>query len=176
MDFVVRHRVGWISHVARTVTLFGNGLVVASVVVVSVVFFLVRRRFFDALFLGLSSAGTAVLVAVVKHLIDRPRPVATLRLVAATGAAFPSGHAAQSVACYGALAFVVVRSTRSRRARVQAVTAAAFVAFAIGASRVYLGVHWPSDVVSGWMIATGLLLTLAGAREMLDGVGRDDST
>lgn len=175
MDFVVRHRVGWISHVARIVTFFGNGWVVAAVVVAALAFLLLRRRFPDALFIGLSAAGTAILVAVAKHLIDRPRPVASVRLVTATGAAFPSGHAAQSVACYCALAFVVVHATRSKRTRFLVVAAAALVAFSIGASRVYLGVHWPSDVVSGWMIAGGWLLALAGARRALEPENEDES-
>ena len=167
LTFVVEHRVAWISRLARGTTLLGSGWVVAIVVLGAAILLLVRHRRLDALFVVVSSVGTALLVVGAKHLIGRPRPSGSDHLVRASGAAFPSGHAAQSVACYAALAVVVVFATRSNTTRVLACSGAAIIALAVGASRVYLGVHWPSDVASGWLLAAGWLLALVGIRRFV---------
>jgi membrane-associated phospholipid phosphatase len=174
LDFVSAHRVGWVSRGARSATLLGSGAVVAVVVGVAVVVLVLRHRPFDALFVGLSSTGAAVLVEIVKRVVDRPRPSSSHRLVAASGAAFPSGHAAQSIAGYAALAVVVAVGARSRRARTLVFVAAAAIALAVGGSRVYLGVHWASDVVSGWLLAGGWLLALVGVRFVANGAAADE--
>lgn len=116
-----------------------------------------------ALVVALSSIGTVVLVSVTKRFVARARPPVADHLVSAHGLAFPSGHSAQSVACYGALAWVVWVLGQKRRTRMYAVAGAAATALLVGLSRVYLGVHWPSDVVSGWLLATGWLSALVGA-------------
>jgi membrane-associated phospholipid phosphatase len=109
-----------------------------------------------------ATVGTAVLVQVTKGLVDRPRPPVVSRLVAASDAAFPSGHSAQAIACYGALAWALTRLTASRAAHVVAWSSALGIAFVVGLSRIYLGVHWVSDVLSGWFVgAAWLAVTVA---------------
>jgi membrane-associated phospholipid phosphatase len=169
LDFVVRHRSDWLSQTARVVTTFGSGWIIAAVVVVSASILLRRRRPADALFTVASVVGTAIAVAITKHFVGRPRPAVSQRLVTVTGPAFPSGHAAQSVACYAALAVVVVIASRSRTVRALAIAGSAAVAVAVGASRIVLGVHWLSDVVSGWLLAAGWLLALIGLRVAFEG-------
>jgi undecaprenyl-diphosphatase len=164
LDFVLRHRTAWLSDLARAVTMVGSVWVVAPLVVAAVAGLVVRRRRDDALFVALASLGAAILVAIVKHAVGRPRPAISDRLVSAAGGAFPSGHAAQSVACYFALAIVAAGLVQSRRARTFAYAGASAIAVAVGGSRVYLGVHWASDVVCGWLLAGGWLLVLVGAR------------
>jgi len=164
LDFTLRHRVGWLSQTARIVTMLGSGWTVAAVIVFAATMFLFRHRYIDALFVTTSTVGTAIAVATMKQAVGRPRPALPDRLITATGAAFPSGHAAQSIACYGALAVVIVSTSRSNRTRMVVISGAAVIALAIGASRIYLGVHWLSDVVGGWLVATGWLLTLIGIR------------
>jgi len=166
MTWVVQHRVGWLTQIARCFTFLGSAWVVTVLVVTSAAFLVVRHRRSDALLVVASAAGTALLVEVMKHGIDRPRPPVSGRLVTVTGAAFPSGHAAQSVACYAALAVVAAMATRSTRGRILLGVAAGVTAVAIGTSRVYLGVHWPTDVVSGWLLAGGWLLVLVGVRQL----------
>ena len=166
VDFALHHRVGWISQTARVVTLMGSVWLTTAIVLVAAMALVLSGRRLDALFVVLSSGGTALLVFVTKAMIGRQRPAAPHRLVAAAGAAFPSGHAAQSVACYGALAIIAVAGSRSTGRRVVVASAAAVIAIAVGASRVYLGVHWPSDVLSGWLLAVGWLLALVGARTL----------
>jgi undecaprenyl-diphosphatase len=164
LNFILDHRADWISRVARLVTQVGSTWVVTVVIVVAATILLRRHRYLDAGFVAVSSIGTAILVAIAKQIIGRPRPAVSHRRVAATGAAFPSGHAAQSVACYGALAVIVVIATRRTKIRWSASLGAVTIALIVGTSRVYLGVHWPSDVVSGWLLASGWLLMLIGVR------------
>jgi len=161
MRYVIDHRSSQLSSVARVITQLGSGWIVAPIVVIGVAALLVKRQPRGALVLALSSIGCALLVEAAKQLVGRPRPPAATRLVTAHGLAFPSGHAAQSVACYGALAWLAWELGGSRRIRVIASVSAALIAI-VGSSRVYLGVHWPSDVLSGWLLAGGWLAALIG--------------
>ncbi|WP_327673329.1 phosphatase PAP2 family protein [Kitasatospora sp. NBC_00458] len=89
------------------------------------------------------------------HGFGRPRPPVGLRAAAASGFAFPSGHTFTSAVCAGLVTLAVAR-TRPDLLR-PTVTVAALFALAVGASRVYLGVHWPLDVLGGWLLAAAWL-------------------
>ncbi|MBL1066026.1 phosphatase PAP2 family protein [Streptomyces sp. 7-21] len=89
-------------------------------------------------------------------LLDRPRPPAAVMALHAHGPAMPSGHTATSALAAAGLAAALLARCRSRRARVLAVALPAVWALAVGYSRVYLGVHWATDVLAGWLFATAL--------------------
>lgn len=95
----------------------------------------------------------------IKRFIARPRPD-ILRLVAETNYSFPSGHAMNNAALYAMLVFLVFRCTWKQAYRLPALAAALFLPLAIGASRVYLGVHYASDVLAGWILGLAIALTL----------------
>jgi len=100
------------------------------------------------------------LASAAKTLVARPRPPVGLRLIAETEQSFPSGHATDSAACYLALALVVaVFVLRRPLARVAVVAAAGVMTALVGASRLELGVHWPTDVLAGW--ALGMTAAIA---------------
>ena len=160
-EWVLGPRSPWATRAFRAVTLLGEPLAVALVVLSVGAVLLARRGARLASFPVVCSIGAAALVAVEKTLVGRPRPATADRLVSVSGAAFPSGHAAQSVACYGAVAVVAIWLTRSWWARAAIAAAAVVVAAAVGGSRVYLGVHWPSDVVAGWLLAAAWLSSMA---------------
>lgn len=95
--------------------------------------------------------GLAVILEAVKTLVGRPRPDALLRLLEESGDSFPSGHAAGTMAvCLLAIAFLR-RYLRPRPARATAAVALVALPLAMGASRIYLGVHYLSDVTAGWL-------------------------
>lgn len=159
LSVVVEHRNDALTSFFTTVTNLGDPLVVTAVAVFVVVALLpVNRRL--ATVVALSTTGTVVITTVAKAVVDRPRPPEALWLDVASGPAFPSGHSAQSVALYGAIALVVWHLARPLWVRLGAVLVAASIALAVGASRVYLAVHWPSDVLCGWAIACLWLMML----------------
>lgn len=159
-SWFVAHRTIAVSDAARWVTRLGDPVVVAFVVMSAVLGFIVVKRHRLAMFVAVSSAGAAVATTVAKSVVGRPRPPRAIWEVVASGAAFPSGHATQSIACYGAIAVAAVTVLRSVRARGAVLAMAALVALAVGVSRVYLGVHWSSDVLCGWAVAAMWLATL----------------
>jgi membrane-associated phospholipid phosphatase len=143
---------GALTTAAKAISLPGAWPVTTAVVVVAaaILLFRYRRGGFDAAVLalgfGLSEAG----VRIAKGLVGRPRP--SDELVDIGGSSFPSGHAANAVA-YLVLAVIVARALRTATWRVSVVVAGAVVAALIGLSRVYLRVHYLSDVTSGWALA-----------------------
>ena len=106
--------------------------------------------------LFVAAMGTSIVNSLIKLAFDAPRPMMLGSIVETTGTSFPSGHAAGAMALYGAL----VLMTRSRLLAL----ACAGMILATGASRVWLGVHWPSDVVAGWGVG---LMWLALVRWMM---------
>lgn len=93
--------------------------------------------------------GGAALNSLLKHLFVRTRPD-LFRVVEATGYSFPSGHAMVSLCFYGMLAFFIVRNIKSLRWRLVIISLAVLLVVAIGISRIYLGVHYPTDVIAGY--------------------------
>jgi membrane-associated phospholipid phosphatase len=130
---------------------------------------LVKRHWRGAVALTVSVAATQLVVQLVKMLIERPRPVDSI--IDASGFSFPSGHAATSVAFYATIALLAARPCRSP-ARIAIATAAGLVVLAVGATRIYLGAHYPTDVLAGWLTGGILMLGswLAVSRlRLLDG-------
>lgn len=154
--WVFAHRVGWLTHGLRFVTALGGSAFLIPLVVVAGLELRRRRGGWAPLwFLAAAYLGAFVGNNLGKRVFGRARPPLASRLVTATGYALPSGHAFMSAAVYGALTLLLTRPgwppARRRAARV----AAGGLVLAIGVSRVYLGVHWTTDVLAGWLL--GLL-------------------
>jgi len=149
-DIVESLRTGWLVDLAKAVTKLGGGAVVLPLAAVCAAALTARRRWAE---LGVLIAGMAIVVIGVHELkdaVDRPRP--DDGLVAASGSSFPSAHAAYST-FYVWLAVTIVVRLRVGMARGALVVAAGIaLTAAIGLSRVYLGVHYLSDVNAGWAL------------------------
>ncbi len=148
-----------VTSIAERVTWLGSGGVLATVAVASTLFLFALRTPWQALFVGTIGAGAGGLNELLKLAFARPRPDPALRLAVASGYSFPSGHAMASAAILGALGLVLAQ--RHPRHRVAIGTAAVLLVVLIGASRVYLCVHYPSDVLGGWLAGTAMALFLA---------------
>lgn len=138
----------------RTVSFFGSVifLTVAAAIVATILAF--RRSFYRLLSVALAVGGGAFLNLVLKHLFHRHRPVLENPLVTLSSFGFPSGHTMGATIFYGVLALALGYSIRGWRRRILTAGAAAVVIALIGASRIYLGAHYFTDVIGA--VAVGL--------------------
>ena len=160
LDRVLDHRTSAWTTVFRAVTHLGDPLVIVALTAVVSIALFVGRKFHLGVLMILATSGAAVASSVTKQVLDRGRPPTALWLGHAWGPSFPSGHATQSVACYGAIAIIGVVLIRSTAWRALLFVSAASIALVVGTSRIYLAVHWFSDVVCGWAIGSLWLATL----------------
>jgi membrane-associated phospholipid phosphatase len=142
-----------LTYVMRGVTQLGapRFLIVLSLVLVLWLVNMGRKR--AAILLVVAAAGAVALDELLKLVFHRPRPEAYFGYPLPSSYSFPSGHAVSSCCFYGVLAAIVTARMRSRAAKIAVWTAAALMAALIGLSRIYLGVHYPSDVVAGYAVA-----------------------
>ena len=144
----------WFRAAMLDVTAIGGVTVLVLMVALVAGFLAIGRHW---LTLGLVLGGTisgSLVVAIVKNLVGRARPTITDHLVAVSSLSFPSGHAANSAIVYLTMATLLSQLVAARAARIYLFAAAALIVMLIGASRLYLGVHWPSDVFTGWAFGT----------------------
>ena len=144
----------------RAVTGLG-GLVLLPIGTGLVLWLLWRRRPIDALIVAVALIGATLFTDAVKDLIARPRPPDPV-LGPAAGYCFPSGHTLNSTATYGLVALYAWRSGMSLGRRRVAVAILAAIPLLVGLSRIALGVHYPSDVLGGWLAGLAVVLGVAG--------------
>lgn len=123
-----------------------------------------RGRRWHAAVLGATVLGERLVVDGLKVFMDRTRPTFDLHPVATHSSSFPSGHAGNSMAVFLAIALIAA----PRAYRFSAVVIALFASLVVGATRPYLGVHWPSDVIGGWSLGAAIAIiawSIADARE-----------
>ncbi len=139
-----------------TVTWFGNNTTIIGFVVVTALALVLARRYWAAFRVAFASGVGGLVALGLKALFARDRPME--QVIPAHGYSFPSGHAFASTVFYGMLIYLVWRFTEKRWARALATVAGVLVILMVGLSRVYLNVHFLTDVVGGWLSGTAWLV------------------
>jgi len=140
----------WLEGAMRDITSLGSTSVLVLVTAAVIVYLLLIRRSGTALFVFVAVAGGQVLSSLLKVEIDRPRPELVSHLVTETSLSFPSGHAMLSAVTYLTLGSLAARVLPDRTTKIYVLVLAVLTTLLVGISRIYLGVHWPSDVLAGW--------------------------
>jgi len=151
MEYVGKHRgPQWLEEVGRDMTALG-GVAVLSLVTLGVAGFLLSTRKFHAMWFVLFATFSGLFLStVLKWIIDRDRPAVFEHRSHVYTQSFPSGHSMLSAVVYLTLGSMLTRLVPGYRAKLYLLGVALFLSFLVGISRVYMGVHWPTDVLAGW--------------------------
>jgi undecaprenyl-diphosphatase len=142
----------WLEETMRDITGLGSMFTIAFVTLSVVLFLAMTERRRIAVFLVAAIGGGLVASTVLKLFYVRPRPDLVPHGMEVFTASFPSGHAMMSAIAYLTLAGLLARVERGRGVKILTLVIGVFVTLLVGISRIYLGVHWPSDVVAGWCV------------------------
>jgi membrane-associated phospholipid phosphatase len=148
----VEHRSPVMTFLMKAVSLVGDTPEMALLAIVGAMLLWRAQHRIEAAVVLAAASGSSLLINGFKTLYDRPRPPVGQRLAIETNPSLPSGHALGSVVVIGVLAVVVLLVVRNVVVRVLAVAAAVVTVATIGISRLYLGVHWTTDVLTGWFL------------------------
>ncbi|HEV2294847.1 MAG TPA: phosphatase PAP2 family protein [Tepidisphaeraceae bacterium] len=140
----------WLHEVGRDITALG-GVAVLGGMTLAVAGYLLMIRKYHAMWLVLAATGGGLILStILKNVFDRDRPDLVPHLSIVHTSSFPSGHSMLSAVVYLTLGVMLARLVPNRSAKIYFMGLAIFLAFLIGISRVYMGVHYPTDVLAGW--------------------------
>lgn len=140
----------WFPEAMRDLTALGSNLILILLTLAVVVYLLIDHRFLAAIVTSLAVLTGVILSSLLKELFSRPRPALVPHNAEVFSASFPSGHSMLSAVVYLTLAALLVHFHDRRAHKAYIIFLAVSVSILIGVSRVYLGVHWPTDVLAGW--------------------------
>jgi len=141
----------WIEGSILDLTALGGSTILWTIVAAVAGFLLLQTRYRTAIVVVLAAGSGELLSFVLKRVFNRPRPTVVPYLRAVYSTSFPSGHAMESTIVYLTLAAILVRASSDRPTKIYIVLVAVLLSTLAGISRIYAGVHYPTDVVGGWI-------------------------
>ena len=162
--------------VVRDITALGGLFVLALFTLAACGYLWIRNRQRLALFIVVAVSGGSLVNTLLKGLFSRPRPDLVPHETFATLTSFPSGHAMMATVVYLTLGALLSTATDDRRIKLYILAWSVFLTVLVGVSRIYLGVHWPTDILAGWIAGAiwALLCLLIGQRILKSNQGRSD--
>jgi undecaprenyl-diphosphatase len=148
----------WLAVAARDITALGGPATIVLITGLTTGYLLLSRKVVLAGFILVAIGGGFAVSVVLKHSFVRARPEVVPHLMPEFSSSFPSGHSMSSAVVYITLGALLARSTPRWRDKVYLISAALLLSGLIGISRVAMGVHYPTDVLAGWVAGTGLAL------------------
>ncbi|MBI1295686.1 phosphatase PAP2 family protein [bacterium] len=157
----------WLGEVMRDLTALGGATILFLLSFSIVIYLMLQRRLGAMTFVIAAVVGGAVMSLILKELFGRPRPDLVTHLSYVTTSSFPSGHSMLAAVTYLTLGALLARIHAARRIKAFFLIVAVVLTVLVGFSRVYLGVHWPTDVLGGWTVgAAWAILCWFGARRL----------
>jgi membrane protein DedA with SNARE-associated domain/membrane-associated phospholipid phosphatase len=175
-SWVIAHRSGAMTGVMKEVTRLGSTAVLIPLGVILAGYFVLRRRDWrPSVLIAVTLGGGIALYDIVRLGVGRARPPMGLWIGRYSGRAFPSGHATQSLAFFG-IAALILGAGRTPKTKAWLWAGAAALVLPVGASRIYLGGHWLSDVLGGWALGATWLALVVAVTLTLPATGRGERT
>jgi undecaprenyl-diphosphatase len=160
---LAKTRTPWLTVMAVDLTALGSVTLVVLISTIAVCVLLLLKDRMGALQLVAASVGAGILTSTIKNYIDRPRPEVVTQLIQVSGFSYPSGHSLAAASLYLTVAILVCRHLQRTGHQIAILAMTVGIILLVGTSRIYLGVHYPSDVASGISLGTAWALLLAGA-------------
>ncbi|WEV45265.1 phosphatase PAP2 family protein [Streptococcaceae bacterium ESL0687] len=158
-NFVFSHRSDSLTTFFETITKFGNSSRIIILVALFVIFFYFKKWYAEAVYLGgLLVVVSGIIAPLAKYLYQRPRPPFEDRLITESGYSFPSGHSTVSMLVFLTLILIFLPRIEKTWLKILLVTVLSLLIVTIGFSRIYLGVHYPSDVIGGFTLASAAVM------------------
>lgn len=142
----------WLPDAMKEITSLGGGTILTIISLVVFFYLRIQKKYHEFYLMLAAVIGGTIISFGLKEMFGRERPDAVFRLVDVASLSFPSGHSMMSAVVYLTLAVLVSRIQKQRKLKIYIIAVAIFLTFIIGMSRVYLGVHYPTDVIGGWTI------------------------
>lgn len=149
---------GWLEEMMRDFTALGGTAVLSCISLAVVGYLVLTRKSHVAAIVTLAVGGGIALSHLLKWGFDRSRPDLVPHITQVYTQSFPSGHAMLSAVVYLTLGVLLMRTRAEMKIKIYLLSLAIFATVLVGVSRVYLGVHWPSDVLAGWTVGAGWAL------------------
>lgn len=148
----------WVRETARDITALGGFTVLTLITIAAIAVLLVYHSYRQAAVFAATVIIAQIGSETIKAIVGRPRPMFVTHYDLVASASFPSGHSMMAPAVYFTLATIIAAGELRPAARALLMGGSIFLVAAIGISRIYLGVHWPTDVIAGWTLGSAIAL------------------